>query len=455
MTGLVLEACGPSTETGRRNTDDLLVLTRQGPTTFYAGPEGHPVGLEFDLATMFGQYLGRPVRFELVDRAADLLHQVADRRATFAAAGLSRPPSAPPGLIWGPSYQSIQTALAYHTDLAPPRDWQDLSGATIGVADGFGHTEMLEAAKASVPDLAWQVFDFHDQEPLLERVAQGELRYAVADSHALAVVRNLYLDVDAAFNIGPAQELAWVFAPGQESLAKQAEAFFRMIRENGTLQRLIDRYYGHTERVGPIDAERMQEKVRTLLPQYRRMFQAAQETTGIEWRLLAALAYQESHWDPLATSPTNVRGIMMLTEDTALRMNVTDRLDPLQSIVAGAKYLVQLKAMLPERILEPDRTWLALAAYNIGYGHLEDARVLAQRRKLNPDSWPDLKRTLPLLARPEVANTLKHGFARGGAPVIFVENVRAYYDILIRMEAAHLPRLHANSDCHAGNLRAC
>ncbi len=451
----LLAACAPANDADPKRAKDLLVLTRQGSTTFYQGPEGAPIGLEFDLATMFGQYLGRRVRFQLADSAADIVEQVAGGQFDFAAAGLARNHKDKPKVVWGPTYQTIQAVLVHHSDEAPPRDWEDVGKREVGLVDGFGHRERFAETTPAAMGIALKAFDFHDQEPLLERVVQKEIPYAIADSHALAVVRNFFLDLDAAFPIGPPQELAWIFPSEREELAKQAEAFFRMIRENGSLQRLLDRYYGHTERVDPIAAGRMQEKLRSILPQYRREFQNAQELTGIEWRLLAALAYQESHWDPLATSPTNVRGIMMLTEETALRMNVLDRLDAKESILAGARYLVQLKAMLPERILEPDRTWLALAAYNIGYGHLEDARVLAQRKKLNPDAWADLKKTLPLLARPEVANTVKHGFARGGAPVIFVENVRAYYDIMIRLEPPHLPRLHAVRDCRAGNLRAC
>jgi membrane-bound lytic murein transglycosylase F len=169
------------------------------------------------------------------------------------------------------------------------------------------------------------------------------------------------------------------------------------------------------------------------------MFQSAQQSSGIEWRLLAAIAYQESQWDPLATSPTNVRGMMMLTEDTSTQMKVTDRLDPAQSIAAGAQLVTQLKQLIPERIREPDRTWIALAAFNLGYAHVEDARVMAQQQKLNPDSWTDLKKMLPLLAKPEFAAKAKRGFARGGQAVIFVENVRAYYDILSQLEQAHRP----------------
>ena len=171
------------------------------------------------------------------------------------------------------------------------------------------------------------------------------------------------------------------------------------------------------------------------------MFFAAQEAHGIEWRLLAAVAYQESRWAPDATSETGVRGFMQLTEGTAKELGVTDRLDARESVMAAARYLRDLKAKLPARIPEPDRTWFALAAFNIGMGHLEDARIQAQRDRLDPDRWRDVRKTLPLLALPEYYEKAKSGYARGGMAVAFVDRVRAYYDILLRNEEPHQPRL--------------
>jgi membrane-bound lytic murein transglycosylase F len=211
------------------------------------------------------------------------------------------------------------------------------------------------------------------------------------------------------------------------------------INSTGALRVLLDRYYGHIERLTQGDVVAFLQRRTTVLPQYRASFEEAQELTGFDWRLLAALGFQESHWNPLATSPTGVRGLMMLTSETADRMNVTNRLDAHQNIIAGARYLRMLKDTLPGRIPEPDRTWMALAAYNVGYGHLEDARILAQRRGLDADSWVDVRKTLPLLARSDYYTTVKRGFARGGEAVILTENVRNYYDILQRYEEPYRP----------------
>jgi membrane-bound lytic murein transglycosylase F len=123
--------------------------------------------------------------------------------------------------------------------------------------------------------------------------------------------------------------------------------------------------------------------------------------------------------------------VMMLTDDTAARVGITDRLDPRSSILGGARYLVEVRGKVPERIPEPDRTWLALAAYNIGFGHLEDARILTQRQGGNPDSWNDVRRRLPLLAQERWYTQLRHGYARGWEPVRFVDNINNYRDVLV------------------------
>jgi membrane-bound lytic murein transglycosylase F len=277
---------------------------------------------------------------------------------------------------------------------------------------------------------------------LIAQVSDGITSYALVASNEAAVARNIYLDFDVGFTAGAPRELAWMVPGRFAPLAADLDAFFARARRDGTLARLTERYFTHARQVARPDAGILQERIRTLLPQYRALFQEAQEVSGIEWRLLAAVAYQESQWDPQATSETGVRGLMQLTEETARHLGVADRLDPRAATLAAARYLADLKAKLPERIQEPDRTWLALAAFNIGLGHLEDARVLAQKQGLKPDLWADVKKVLPLLAQPEYYEQARLGYARGGMPVAFVDKVRAYYDVLLALEDAARPRLH-------------
>ncbi|MDP1997788.1 MAG: membrane-bound lytic murein transglycosylase MltF, partial [Gallionella sp.] len=308
------------------------------------------------------------------------------------------------------------------------------------VPTGSAQEIALKEAHKKSPGLHWQVRRGAIVKDLLRDVDEGVLDCTVANELQFADARNYYSNLAVAFDIGSPSVLAWAF-PGDADpeLLREVQEFFSRLHEDGTLKRLLERFYGHKERLKPLDAASFITNVKKILPNYRAMFEEAAALVEEDWRLLAALAYQESQWDPLATSFTNVRGMMMLTEDTADRMKVSNRLDARESILAGAKYLALLKEQMPARIPEPDRTWLALAAYNQGFGHLEDARILTQRAGMSPDSWMDVKKWMPLLNRPGYYETLKHGYARGGEAVILVESIRSYYDMLKRLEPGKKP----------------
>lgn len=421
---------------------ELVVLTRNSATTRYIDAQGGYAGLEYDLVELFARDLGVNVRY--LDRQPfyQVLRSLGESHAHLAAAGVAVTPARLEQFRFGPAYQLVQPVIAYNTNNPAPRNLGDLAGTRVEVVKGSGVVDRLKQLKRRYPTLNWSEVAENDSEGLLSRLSEGKVDYVITDSTVLDVGRNFYPNVARAFPVGDQEPLAWVFPKdGDPALYKRAQEFFLRISYDGTLKRLLERYYGHVNRLDRLDIANFLENRETLLPHFRGMFKQAQEVTGIDWRLIAALGFQESHWDPLATSPTGVRGLMMLTSDTADRMGLNDRLDARQSILAGATYLQELKDSLPSRITEPDRTWLALAAYNIGLGHLEDARILTQRRGGNPNLWLDVKKTLPLLARYEYYSTVKRGFCRGGEALVLTENIRNYFDILVRFEEPHSPGL--------------
>lgn len=415
-------------------TDELVVITVNSPDTYYENSDGGLAGLEFDLATEFARHLGKKIRFKIIPRLDQAFDLLEEKQGHFAA-GLSMSDKYRLRTRFGPVYQRIQPQVIFNTDSSRPRSIHQLVGKTMEVADGTTHTELLNQAKRSVPALQWREVDIMPDD-LLARLSEGKIDYTVVDSTQIELAKNFYPNLAVAFDLGAETGRAWAFPLyTKRAVLATTQQFFDRIEQDGTLTRLLDRYYGHhIQRLEQMDVSGILTKRRTLLPDLLEYFHEAEELSGIDWRLIAALAYQESHWNHLATSPANVRGLMMLTEITADRMKVTDRLDARQSILAGARYLAVLKDRLPTRITEPDRTWMALAAYNQGSGHVEDARILAQRMGLNPDSWLDLKTTLPLLNLSKYYRGLKHGFARGGEAVILTESVRTYYKILLKYE---------------------
>jgi membrane-bound lytic murein transglycosylase F len=389
-----------------------------------------------DLAGLFAEQLHLKLR-PLLAPPSQVASLLAAHRAHFSAIG-ARSNEADFSIRFGVPYQTLREKIVCSSN--PPRRLEDLLGRTIIVTAGSEQDAALHAAQQELPALRWKTLARKMPNTLLDEVGAGKIDCTVANEEQVATMRNYHPVMVAAFDIATPSRLAWTLPRDVDpELLSQMQDFFARIGQDGTLHRLLEQYYGYNERVDRLDAAAFLTQVNTDLPHYRPLFEEAATLTGNDWRLLAALAYRESHWDPHATSPTGVRGIMMLTEDTADRMGVDNRLDARESIIAGARYLQLLKDQLPLHVAEPDRTWLALAAYNQGMGHLEDARVLAQRRGLNPDLWVDVKRVMPQIGNPAVAETLKHGSGHGGEAVIFVETVRMYDDMLQHLTRGSAP----------------
>ncbi len=358
----------------------------------------------------------------------------------MAAAGLTITDVRKQYLRFSTPYQMITEQVIYLGGTRRPRSVQDLQAGRLEVMAGSSHQRTLEVLKKRYPKLEWQALDL-DIETLLQRIEAKQSNYTVTDSNQFATLRRFYPRLKIAFDLTEPEPLAWAFSKNHDAtLYKEAEKFFQHIRQNRILDQLLDQYYGHVDALGYVDIFTFHRHVKERLPKYRAYFEQAARQFGWDWRLLAAIAYQESHWNNNAKSPTGVRGIMMLTLQTAKHIRTKNRLDPKQSIPGAARYLAQIKARIPARIAEPDRTWLTLAAYNIGFGHLEDARVLTQSTGGNPDRWIDVKKHLPLLTQKKWYSKVKHGYALGHEPVRYVENVRNYYDLLVRLTDGPISR---------------
>ena len=407
---------------------ELVVLTRNGPTTFYEGPDG-PTGFEYDLAKLFAAHLG--VRLKIVTPASfdAILPLVAQRSVHLAAAGLTVTEARKRRVRFGPPYQEITQQLVYRSGRQPPRSRADLADGLIEVVGGSSHADSLRVLSQRTP-INWRS-SRDDIAQLLARVWHQKLDYTVVDSHEFSVYRRYYPELRVAFDLGAPQALAWAFPKGtDDSLYNEARRFFRRIEADGTLAQLKERHFGHVQDFDYVGVRKFMRHLEQRLPRYRRHFQEAAHKYGQDWRLLAAIGYQESHWNHRAISPTGVRGIMMLTRSTAAEMGYRNRIDPGNSIHGGARYFAHLKQRLPDSIREPDRTWFALAAYNLGLGHIRDVREITRLRGGDPEKWMDVKENLPLLMEKRWYRETRHGYARGIEALRYVENIRSYYDLL-------------------------
>lgn len=416
-----------------RDSGTLVVLTRNAPTTYFIDRDDQPVGFEHDLLINFAATLGVDVLFRSLDSVQEIQQELAAGKGHIAAAGLTRLDSRGEQFLFGPAYYQVQQEVVCHRAGPQPRNPGDLVGLSVRVISGSSYEERLQYLRdTEYPDLEWETDASLSTEQLLQQVWERELDCTVADSNIVAINRRYFPELNVRFPLNDPEELVWLLQPEASGLQTALNAWYDDANEAAFVTLVAAQYYAHVEIFDYVDIARFVRRIDERLPQYRALFEAASEKYGFGWHLLAAQSYQESHWDPLARSPTGVRGLMMLTLRTAGELGVENRLDPAESIEGGARYLSQLHSRIPDRITEPDRTWFALAAYNVGMGHLNDARALTERLDGNPDSWVDVSNILPKLSQPDYYRHLRFGYARGMEPVQYLQRIRNYEDILMR-----------------------
>jgi membrane-bound lytic murein transglycosylase F len=412
-----------------RENGKIRFVMLEGPSTYFR--DGEIIsGFDYDLAGRFARTLGVKLKIIAVARAADIIESIRRGQADIGASGTAFVSAIDP-VIAGPAYQQVAWHVIYNRHTRRPGSLDSLKPGQLAIAKGNQFSRQLEKLAQGHPQLTWDEYEGANTRLLLELLNQGEIDLTITDSITFAYYQQLYPDTRIAFDLTDPQPATWIYRKSPDNhLHNAVNDFFHNLEEKGDLDRINERNRGHLDKFDYVDSRTFVKRVFDRLPLYRALFKEAADNTGIDWRLLAALSYQESHWDPQARSSTGVRGLMMLTRTTAKQVGIDNRLEPGQSISGGATYLHKLRQRIPSHIPEPDRTWFAIAAYNVGFGHLEDARILTQKQGGNPDYWIDVKDRLPLLRKEEWFAQTKHGFARGYEPVSFVSHIRKYYDML-------------------------
>ncbi len=451
----VLVTCVPPLSLGEQleTLGTLRVATVNSATTYYLDADG-PAGFEYDLVRGFADSLGLALDVVVVDNRATTIEAVNSGRAHMAV-GLAISEHRRAQVRLTPSYATIVLEAVYHSDAEKPETLEDLDGRLTLPA----HTALNARLARIHRELRFTTAANTNAEELMAKVAEGALYSTIANADLVAMNQRYHPQLRVAFELPEVKRrLAWAFAERSgDSLYNKAIAYLEKTKSTGRMRILRDRYYGHAERLGFVGGMTFASQVEQRLPRWRDLFKRAGDDYDLDWRLLAAMGYQESHWDEDAVSPTNVRGIMMLTRPTARGLGVSNRRDPAQSIDGGARYFKQQRQRLPEEITEPDRTWMAMAAYNIGYGHLMDARRLLEARGRDPNLWINVREALPWLTQERYLDETRYGYAPGKQAVAYVGNIRAYYDVLVWMtsdEPVDKPTALAREESEAGAAQA-
>lgn len=411
-----------------RSTGKLRLITANSLNT-YSYYEGQPTGFEYDLALEFAKYLN--VELDVVTPGwNNLFVYLTQDKGDFIAAGISITTQRLEDAAFSIPYMTIQQRVIHHNLIFGPKNIEDLRFRTFHVRRDTSYHYRLEQIQASGIALNYILHDNIPTEELIAMVNRREIRFTIADSNIALLNQRYYPDIRIGIPIQERESLAWAVRKNDTDMIVEINRFFLHANATGILRKITNKYYENTQNFDVYEIKKFHERIKTRLPKYKRVIMEESKKYGFDWRLVTAVVYQESHFNPNAKSFTNVRGLMQVTHATAREMGITNRRNPSQSIRAGIGYLNKMYQKFSHIEDEYQRMLFSLASYNIGYGHVQDALKIAEEKGLDPTTWQALKTCLPLLSKTQYVKTAKHGYARGWEPVQYVERILTYFDIL-------------------------
>lgn len=425
-----------------RESGVLNVVLLNSASTYYIGSDGAK-GFEYDLLFAYSKHLGVKLNITTVNTTKEALEFSKDPKIHIISAALSKTKEREKNYNFGPSYFDAQEQVVCHKKMLVeskfPSTVEDLAKLKITVGVDTGYSETIESLKAQGFEINATYTSDYSTEELIAQVDSNEIDCTIVDSNIYVLNQRYFPNIALAFDISNRVQQAWILTRDIPELKEDIYSWLNTFTQSTEMARLKDHYYSYALFFDYYDTAVFSERIKSRLPQFEKYFQEASLKYQIPFSMLASISYQESHWDPSAKSNTGVLGLMMLTQTTAEGLGVKDRTNPKESIFGGAKHLYDMKQAVPPEVEGEDRLKFALAAYNMGMGHIIDAQKLAHQIGLNQNSWTELKKVLPLLSQKKHHKTLKHGYARGGEAVKYVDAVYDYMNILQKNSADLFP----------------
>jgi membrane-bound lytic murein transglycosylase F len=411
---------------------ELKVITGSSLHSYYVY-RNQSMGFDYELAKEFADHLGVRLSVVTCDAWEEMRGALNSGRGDLIAAGTEITASRSHQAAFSNGYREVQQHLISQRSKPPVANLRDLAGKTVDVVRGSAHHERLEELRREGIDVIIRTHDSLPEDLLIQKVARGEIDFTVANSNIALMIRRYYTSASVQALGRDTIPLGWAVRPEARQLLEKVNSFFRAIRETGRLDDIYEKYHWNIGDFDYIDLKAFHERMRTRLPRYRPFIKEAARQNGFDWCLIAAQAYRESHLDPLARGAFDAQGLMQILPATSRSLKVVDPFDPVASIKAGVFYLKTLYDQF-DAIEEDDRVLFALAAYNVGAGHVQDARRLASQEGLDPDRWESVAKTLPLLRYRTYFRNAEQGFCRGDITVAYVKHILIYWDILKRQE---------------------
>jgi len=409
---------------------EITVYTRNNANCYYLY-RGQAMGFEYDLAKAFADYLGVKLKVRIAEKWEGMIPALMKNKSSFIAASMTIMPEREKWISFSNGYMPIQQYVITHRTNRSIKCPDDLAGKIVHVRAGTSYEERLKLLKAKGIDLEIKLHNDLPTEELIRQVAEEEIEMTIADSNIALLNQKYYHKAVLACSINEQEFLGWAVNRNAQNLLSQINCFFKLIKENGKFDEIYNKYYVNIDDFDFVDLRAYHRRLKSRLPKYKKIIMEAADYHGLDWRLIAAQMYQESHFNPRALSSSGARGLMQLTRSTARSLGVKDILDPKQNINAGVRHLKNLYTYF-KNAKDSNRLFIALAAYNVGQGHIFDARDIARAMNLDPDKWSSLSTTLLLLTHPKYNKKARYGYCRGTEPIEYINKITMYYDILKR-----------------------
>lgn len=401
----------------------LTVAVRESEGIYWANGQEF-TGFENDLLNELERHLEIPIQIIAVRDLDDLY-----RSLEVGAVDMAIPGTSHGNLTLMASRPYFTTTIGLVSTKSDSKESTDLR---LGILDPIAHQDVLTSIEPET-DIENLYVPGRLSTELFTLIDLNELDQVLVDERDFQLQQSIFPNLSFTPINDEKRPVSILFGNNEDgTVSEKVNQALDLIEHSGLMTQMIDRYYGEALEFDYVDNLTFEKHMASRLPNYADIFRKYGAEHGLDWRLLAAVAYQESHWRANARSPTGVRGLMMVTLTTAREIGISNRLDPDQSTMAGAQYLMSLKDRIPERITDPDRTWFALASYNVGLGHLEDARRITEALGDDPDRWLDVRKHLPKLSLKDYYPWTRYGYARGAEPVVYVANIRRFYERLVK-----------------------
>lgn len=431
-----------------KKSGKLRALTVYSATSYFLY-KGRPMGYEFELLERFATYLDVDLEIVVVDNINELFEKLNNGEGDIVAHGLTITSDRKEDVSFTDHlYLTKQVLVQKKPDNWRTMPWEKLKNALVqDPIDLLGDTisvRGMSSYKERIYNLSEELGGtIHinilsgkmSTDEIIERVAQGEIRYTISDDNIASVMATFYPILDVKVPVSFSQRIAWATRHDSQDLLNATNNWLEQIKRKIDFNVIYNKYYKNKKYFRRRIKSNFYSLNKQQISPYDGLIKKYSKSLNWDWRLVASQVYQESKFDPRVSSWAKASGLMQLMPNTAKELGVTNRSDPEQSIKGGTKYLKQLWKRFEHITDSIQRTKFTMASYNSGLYHVIDAQNLAEIEGLKKDVWDDHVETIILkLSEPKYYNhpIVKYGYVRGLEPYNYVKQIFERYQHYIQ-----------------------